>query len=59
MLSEKGVRLHPFGMRYQWPEQIDAMARAAGLTLEARYANWRREPFTEDSRDHISVYRKA
>jgi SAM-dependent methyltransferase len=59
VLSDQGVKLHPFGMRYQWPAQIDAMAQAAGLTLEARYANWRREPFTEDSRDHISVYRKA
>ena len=57
--TDGGVRLQPFGMRYRWPEQIDEMAAAAGLRLEARYANWQREPFGPDSRDHISVYRKA
>jgi SAM-dependent methyltransferase len=56
--TDGGVRLKPFGMRYQWPEQIDAMAEAAGLQLEARYANWQRAPFGPDSTDHISVYRK-
>jgi SAM-dependent methyltransferase len=56
--TDGGVRLRPFGMRYQWPEQIDAMAAAAGLELEARYANWRRDPFGPDSTDHVSVYRK-
>jgi SAM-dependent methyltransferase len=52
------VRLEPFGMRYQWPDQIDQLATAAGLRLEARYANWHREPFGPDSTDHISIYRK-
>ncbi|GAA4261906.1 class I SAM-dependent methyltransferase [Dactylosporangium darangshiense] len=57
--TDGGVRLKPFGMHYRWPEQIDELAAAAGLRLEARYANWRREPFGPTSRDHISVYRKA
>ena len=39
-------------------EQIDELAAAAGLHLDARYATWRREPFGPDSGDHISVYRK-
>jgi SAM-dependent methyltransferase len=56
--TDGGVRLKPFGMRYQWPEQIDAMALAAGLELEARWANWQREEFGPRSTDHISVYRK-
>lgn len=56
--TDGGVRLKPFGMRYQWPEQIDAMAEAAGLELEARYATWQREEFGPKSTDHISVYRK-
>jgi SAM-dependent methyltransferase len=56
-LTDGGVRLSPFAMRYQWPEQIDQMAEAAGLRLEARYANWHRAPFGPDSHDHISVYR--
>ncbi|MEU4692230.1 class I SAM-dependent methyltransferase [Actinoplanes sp. NPDC023714] len=58
IFTNGGVELQPFGMRYQWPEQIDAMAAAAGLTLEARYADWDRSPFTPDSPSHISVYRK-
>ncbi len=52
------VQLKPFGMRYRWPEQIDELAAAVGLHLEARYATWQREPFAPGSRDHISVYRK-
>jgi SAM-dependent methyltransferase len=52
------VQLKPFGMRYRWPEQIDEMATAAGLHLQARYASWHREPFGPGSSDHISVYRK-
>jgi SAM-dependent methyltransferase len=52
------VQLKPFGMHYRWPEQIDDLATAAGLHLEARYANWQREPFGAGSKDHISVYRK-
>ncbi|GIE33884.1 methyltransferase [Actinoplanes italicus] len=58
VFTDGGVRLQPFGMRYQWPEQIDAMAAAAGLELEARYANWQREEFGPESTDHITVYRK-
>ncbi|MEU4425448.1 class I SAM-dependent methyltransferase [Actinoplanes sp. NPDC024001] len=55
--SNGGVKLEPFGMRYQWPEQIDAFAAAAGMRLDARYADWAGTPFGPDSRAHISVYR--
>ena len=34
------------------------MARIAGLTLENRWAGWKREPFTADSRSHVSVWEK-
>jgi len=57
-LTDQGVRLRPFGMHYRWPEQIDELAAAAGLSLEVRYATWQRDPFGPDSRSHISVYRK-
>jgi len=53
-----GLQLRPFGMHYRWPEQIDGLAAAVGLQLQARYATWQRAPFGPDSRDHISVYRK-
>jgi SAM-dependent methyltransferase len=45
--------------RYVWPAELDLMARLAGMTLRDRWAGWRREPFTSDSRQHISVWQKA
>jgi SAM-dependent methyltransferase len=42
--------------RYVWPSELDLMARMAGLTLRERWSGWRREPFTGDSRSHISVW---
>ncbi|TDD25525.1 class I SAM-dependent methyltransferase [Nonomuraea diastatica] len=45
--------------RYVWPAELDLMARLAGMTLRERWAGWTREPFTSDSRNHISVWQKA
>jgi trans-aconitate methyltransferase len=44
--------------RYVWPSELDLMARLAGLTLRERWSDWHREPFTSDSRQHISVWEK-
>lgn len=52
-----GTHLHPFAMRYCWPEQLDEMAGAAGLRLAARYADWDRQPFDDTSTSHVSLYR--
>ena len=43
--------------RYVWPSELDLMARIAGLTLEHRWADWRRSPFTAESTSHVSVWR--
>jgi len=45
--------------RYVWPSELDLMALLAGMTLRERWSNWNREPFTRDSRQHVSVWRKA
>jgi len=45
--------------RYVWPAELDLMAQLAGLTLRERWSGWNREPFTGDSRQHISVWEKA
>jgi SAM-dependent methyltransferase len=45
--------------RYVWPAELDLMARLAGMTLRERWSTWNREPFTSDSRQHISVWQKA
>lgn len=44
--------------RYVWPSELDLMARLAGMTLRERWSDWRREPFTSDSRAHVSVWEK-
>jgi SAM-dependent methyltransferase len=44
--------------RYVWPAEVDLMARLAGLTLRERWAGWDREPFTDESPSHVSVWEK-
>jgi hypothetical protein len=34
------------------------MAELAGMTLRVRWSDWTREPFTSDSRKHVSVWEK-
>jgi SAM-dependent methyltransferase len=45
--------------RYVWPAELDLMARLAGMSLRARWGGWQREPFTRQSRAHVSVWQKA
>jgi SAM-dependent methyltransferase len=52
------VRAHGVEFRYAWPAELDLMARIAGLSLEARWSNWQREPFTAVSTSHVSVWAK-
>jgi SAM-dependent methyltransferase len=44
--------------RYVWPAELDLMAQLAGMTLRERWGGWKREPFTSDSRSHVSVWDK-
>ena len=44
--------------RYVWPSELDLMAQLAGMTLRERWGGWKREPFTSDSRKHVSVWDK-
>jgi SAM-dependent methyltransferase len=44
--------------RYVWPAELDLMAQLAGLRLRARWAGWAREPFTSESRQHVSIWEK-
>lgn len=52
------VRVNSPAFRYVWPSELDLMAKLAGMQLESRWANWQREPFTGDSRAHVSVWLK-
>jgi hypothetical protein len=44
--------------RYVWPAELDLMAQLAGLRLRERWEGWGREPFTSESRKHVSVWEK-
>jgi SAM-dependent methyltransferase len=44
--------------RYVWPAELDLMARIAGMTLRERWSGWKREPFTNESTKHVSVWEK-
>ena len=44
--------------RYVWPAELDLMAQLAGLRLGDRWGDWTREPFTGESRKHVSVWEK-
>jgi hypothetical protein len=44
--------------RYVWPAELDLMAELAGMRLRERWSGWRREPFTSESRKHVSVWEK-
>jgi SAM-dependent methyltransferase len=55
-LTAAGVRMGPISCRLIWPSELDLMARIAGLRLVDRWGGWHGEPFTADSKRHISVY---
>jgi len=44
--------------RYTWPAELDLMAELAGMRLRDRWSGWKREPFTSESRKHVSVWEK-
>ena len=56
-IADDGTAEHvsmPF--RYVWPAELDLMAQLAGMRLRERWAGWNREPFTNDSDTHVSVW---
>ncbi len=58
-ITEAGIRLRPWHIRYTRPDQLDEMAAEAGLTLARRQAGWGDEDFVvDDSAHHVSVYRR-
>jgi SAM-dependent methyltransferase len=57
-ISAGGIKFYPIQVRYAWPSELDLMARLAGMRLRERWAGWNREPFTDSSGSHVSVYEK-
>jgi SAM-dependent methyltransferase len=58
-LADDSVRTWPVRLRYSYPSELDLMAELAGLRLEHRWGGWDRDPFTNDSVKHVSVYAAA
>jgi SAM-dependent methyltransferase len=56
VLTAEGTELYPVSVRYAFPSELDLMARLAGLELRDRWGSWGREPFTDQSGRHVSVY---
>jgi SAM-dependent methyltransferase len=56
-LSEAGIRLRPWFLRWATPAQLDEMAAAAGLALAWRSAGWSDEPFDHHAAVHVSCWR--
>lgn len=57
-IEDNRARTVAGSFRFVWPSELDLMAQLAGMTLESRWAGWNREPFTDDSPSHVSVWRK-
>jgi hypothetical protein len=57
-ITEEGIRLVHARIRFAYPPELDQMARRAGLELESRWGSFARDPFTDDSPIHVSVYRR-
>jgi SAM-dependent methyltransferase len=53
------VEMYPVSIRYAYPSELDLMASLAGLRLRARWGGWHKEPFTSESKFHVSVYEHA
>ena len=49
---------HSIPFRYVWPSELDLMAQLAGMSLRERWGGWKREPFTRDSRKHVSMWQR-
>lgn len=55
-ITEAGIRLRPWHLRYADPEELDAMAAEAGLHLAWRDGGWDGRPFDDDASVHVSAY---
>jgi SAM-dependent methyltransferase len=57
-LEDGGWQALSMPFRYVWPAELDLMARLGGMALRDRFGDWNREPFTAESRKHVSVWQK-
>ncbi|MCU1498349.1 MAG: putative methyltransferase [Acidimicrobiales bacterium] len=58
-ITEAGIKLRPWHIRWATPAQLDAMATAAGFRLESRSDDWTGSPSTPEAAAHVTTYRRA
>jgi SAM-dependent methyltransferase len=56
--TEGVTHLQSIPFRYVWPAELDLMAEMAGLVPSERWSGWEGQPFTNESREHVSVWEK-
>jgi SAM-dependent methyltransferase len=54
--TRNGPRRYEANLLYREPRELDEMARAAGLSLKARWSTWQKQPFAPGGLAHISLY---
>jgi SAM-dependent methyltransferase len=57
-LVDGKLELSSIPFRYVWPAELDLMAQLAGMSLRERWSGWKREPFTNESDKHVSIWEK-
>jgi SAM-dependent methyltransferase len=57
-IADGSVEVVSMPFRYAWPAEYDLMAQLAGMRSRERWSGWKREPFTNESRAHVSVWEK-
>ncbi|MFV1990992.1 MAG: class I SAM-dependent methyltransferase [Acidimicrobiales bacterium] len=55
-ISEKGIRLRPWSIRFLRPDQLDDLCARSGFSLVHRWSDWHGRPMTEESAQQIAVY---
>ncbi len=58
-ITEAGIKLRPWHIRWSTPAQLDEMAAAVGLALQHRWADWAGTAWSDDAPAHVSVYRRG
>jgi len=56
-ITEAGIRLRPWRIRWASPDELDAMAGDAGLVRAERWGEWDRRPYDDDCPKHVTLYR--
>jgi hypothetical protein len=58
-ITDDGIVSRPWALRWTPLDEMDSMARSAGLQLIERYGSWTQQPFGRDAATAISVYRPS